>query len=110
MLGYYIRSCHVITCNMRETWGLFYLRNENIAHVMPHVTTCAITSCMHCVVPHAGKPANLIIRGAPGITYGCAIHAGQMILIKNNYLAFWHPKYENCKPECAEKDSHCHAQ
>ena len=25
-LGYYIRSCHVIMCNMRETWGLFYSR------------------------------------------------------------------------------------
>ena len=23
---------------------------------------------------------------------------------------FWHPEYEICKPECAGKDSHCHAQ
>ena len=27
-----------------------------------------------------------------------------------NHLKFWHPKYENCKPEHAKKDSHCHAQ
>ena len=26
MLGHYIRSCHVITCNTCKTWGLFYLR------------------------------------------------------------------------------------
>ena len=32
------------------------------------------------------------------------------ISIKINHFTFWHPKYENCKPECAEKDSHCHAQ
>ena len=24
MLGYYIRSCHVITCNTHEMWGLIY--------------------------------------------------------------------------------------
>ena len=32
------------------------------------------------------------------------------ISIKINHFTFWHPKYENCKPECAEKDSDCHAQ
>ena len=31
---------------------------------------------------HAGKPAILCIRGAPGITYGHAIHASQTIFIK----------------------------
>ena len=59
---------------------------------------------------HAGKPTTLIIHGAPGITYGCAIHAGRMTFIKINHLTFWHSKYEICKPERAEKDSHCHAQ
>ena len=34
-------------------------------------------------------------------------HFSQAIFIKNT---FWHPRYENCKPEHAEKDSHCHAQ
>ena len=33
-----------------------------------------------------------------------------MIFIKNNHLTFWLPKYGFCKPERAEKDSHCHAQ
>ena len=50
---------------------------------------------------HAGKPATLNIRGVPGFTYGHAVH---------NYLTLYLPKYENRKPECAEKDSHCHAQ
>ena len=59
---------------------------------------------------HAGKPATLCIYGMPEITYGHAVHASQMIFIKINCLTFWHPKYVNCKPECAEKDSHCHAQ
>ena len=37
---------------------------------------------------HAGKPATLIICGMPGITYGHAVRAGQMIFIKNNRLTF----------------------
>ena len=36
----------------------------------------------------AGKPAALIIRRAPGITYGCADHASQTIYIKINRLTF----------------------
>ena len=59
---------------------------------------------------HAGKPATLCIRGMPGITYGHSLCTSQMIFIKINYLTFWHPKYKICKPEHAEKDSHCHAQ
>ena len=59
---------------------------------------------------HAGKPATLCIHGMPGITYGCVICTSQTIFIKNNCLTFWHPKYGSYKPECAETDSHCHAQ
>ena len=59
---------------------------------------------------HTGKPAALIIHGAPEITYGRAVRAGQIISIKINHLTFYHPKYENSKPERAGKDSHCHAQ
>ena len=59
---------------------------------------------------HAGKLDTLIIHGALGFTYGCAIHAGRMIFIKINHLRFFHPEYKNCKPQHAEKDSHCHAQ
>ena len=55
---------------------------------------------------HAGKPAALYICGMPEITYGHAVHASQTIFIKINCLTFWHPKYKNCKPEHAEKDSH----
>ena len=59
---------------------------------------------------HAGKLDALIIRGAPEITYGDAVRASQTIFIKIILLTFYHPKYENCKPEHAGKDSHCHAQ
>ena len=54
--------------------------------------------------------ALLCIRGMPEITYGHAIQASQTIFIKINCLTFWNPKYENFKPEHAEKESHCHAQ
>ena len=26
-----------------------FVHNENSAYIMPHVTTCAVTSCAHCV-------------------------------------------------------------
>ena len=85
-----------------------FVHNENIAHVMPRDTACAMMSCTHraeCARRQAGHPC-----GAPGISYGYAICASQKIFIKINCLTFWHPKYEICKPECAGKDSHCHAQ
>ena len=56
---------------------------RNVAHVMPCVTAHAMMSCTH-----ASKLATLCIHGMPGITYGCAVHAGQMIFIKNNHLTF----------------------
>ena len=34
----------------------------------------------------------------------------KQIFIKINCLTFWHLKYKIYKPECAGKDSHCHAQ
>ena len=60
---------------------ILFARNENIAHVMPCVTACAVTSCTQ-----AGKPATLCICGAPGTTYGHAVCAGQTIFIKINHL------------------------
>ena len=38
---------------------ILFAHNENIAHVMPRVTTCAVTSCMHRVARacwQAGHP------------------------------------------------------
>ena len=39
--GHYNRSCHIITCNMHETWGLIYLYTMRTlptsCHVLPHV-------------------------------------------------------------------------
>ena len=57
---------------------MLFARNENIAHVMPRVTARALT----------GKPAALIIHGAPEITYGRAVRASRTIYIKNNCLTF----------------------
>ena len=37
---------------------------------------------------HPGKPAALIIHGAPEITYGCAIRASRTIYIKIDRLTF----------------------
>ena len=81
---------------------ILFARNENIDHVMPCDT------CMRGA--HAGKLAALIIRGAPKITYGRDVCASRTIFIKIIHLTFQHPKYKIRKPECAEKDSHCHAQ
>ena len=58
---------------------------------MPRVTARAVTSCAHRATRarrHAGKPAALIIRGAPEITYGRAVRASQTIYIKINRLTF----------------------
>ena len=111
ILGHYIRSCHIITCNMHETWGLFYSHTMRTlpmsCHVVLHVQWHHARIVWRM---HAGKQATLCIRGAPGITYGHAICASQMIFMKTNHLTFWHPKCGFCKPEHAEKDSHCHAQ
>ena len=49
-------------------------------------------------------------HGAPETTYGHAIHTSQTIFNKINHLTFLYPKYENCKSEHAENDSHCHEQ
>ena len=94
----------------RNVGPILFMHNENIAHIMPRVTAHAVMSCAHCAAMHTSKPTALIIRGAPGITYGCAVRASQTIYIKINCLTFQCPKYENRKPECAGKDSHCHAQ
>ena len=106
VLNYYIRSCHVITCNTHQTWGLIYSRAMRTLSIECHMV---VTSYVHWHV-HAGEPATLCIHGTPGITYGRAVHAGQMIFIQINCLTFQHPKSGFCKPECAKKDSHCHAQ
>ena len=47
---------------MQNVGPILFVHNENIAHVMPHVTACEVTSCAIC--------------GAPGITYGHAVCTG----------------------------------
>ena len=71
--------CHH-TQHVQNVGPNLFVHNENIAYIMPRVTTCAVMSCTHHT--HAGKLATLCICGTPGITYGHAIHASQMIFIK----------------------------
>ena len=60
--------CHHMQ-HARNVGPILFVRNENIAHVMPCVTAHAVIC--HAGIArhmHAGKLATLIIRGAPGIT------------------------------------------
>ena len=96
---------------MHQTWDLFYSRAMKTLPMSCHVSKHVHGRHMRIAWrAHASKPAALIIRGAPGITYGCTIRASQTIFIKINRLTFKCPKYKNRKPERAGKDSHCHAQ
>ena len=75
MLGYYIRSWHIVTCNMHKTWELIYLCTMRTLPMSCHVLRmCNDVMRALCSV-HPGMPATLCIRGVPGSTYGCAIHA-----------------------------------
>ena len=74
--------CHHMK-HAQNVGPILFMHNENIAHIMPRVTAHAVTSCAH-----AGKPAALIIRGTPRITYGRAMHTSQTIFIENNCLTF----------------------
>ena len=68
IIGYYIRSCHIITCTTCKTRGLIYSRAMRTlptsCHVVPHVQShhACITRRVH-----AGKPATLCICGMPGL-------------------------------------------
>ena len=42
--------------HMQNVGPILFMRNENIAHVMPRGTTCAVTSCVHHVGWQAGHP------------------------------------------------------
>ena len=64
-------------------WPNLFAHNENNAYVMPHVTTCAVMSCVHHTM-HGRRKAGHPIE----ITYGHAVHGSQMIFIKINCLTF----------------------
>ena len=76
---------------MRQNVGpILFARNENIAHVMPHVTACAVMSCTHRAARAARRQA-----GHPNYTWctrnylwTCAVCASQTIFIKINRLTF----------------------
>ena len=71
--------------HVQNVGPILFASNENIAYIMPH-GTARHARIMRCA--HAGKLATLCIRGAPGITYGCAICASQRISMKINCLTF----------------------
>ena len=45
-LFYYVMPRHHVQ-HAQNVGPILLKRNEKIAHVMPHVTACAVTSCMH---------------------------------------------------------------
>ena len=62
MLGYYIRPCHVIMCNMQKVGPNVFVCNENIAYVMPHGTEHAVMPCVHhavCACRQASHPMHM---------------------------------------------------
>ena len=82
--------CHHVQ-HAQNMGPILFAHNENISHVMQRATERAVTSCAHRAVHacrQAGKLAALIIRGAPGNTYGRAVCTSQTIYIKNNRLTF----------------------
>ena len=59
MIGHYNRSCHIITCNMHEMWGLIYSRRMRT--VLHHATCYCMCSdvmrasrsaCTQAIQPH----------------------------------------------------------
>ena len=54
-LLYYVVPCHHAQ-HARNAGPNLFACNENIAHVMPHGTAHAMTSCAHCVA-HAHRQA-----------------------------------------------------
>ena len=67
---------------------ILFAHNENIAHIMPCVTTCAVTSCAHRVAHARRQAGHPNYTWRPGITYGRAVHTSQTIFIKNNRCTF----------------------
>ena len=67
--------CH----HMQHTQNIgpnFFVCNENSAYVMPCVTACAVTSCVHCAT-HAGRQA-----GHPYVYVAC-----QKLLIQMPFMS-----------------------
>ena len=79
--------CHHVQ-QAQNVGPILFVHNENIAHVMPRVTAHAVMSCVRCTARTRRQASHPNHSGAPGITYGHAIHAGRRIFIKNNCLTF----------------------
>ena len=64
----------------RNVGPILFAHNENTAHVMPHVTARAVTSCMHCVA-HTRRQA-----GHPNYTWRARIYLWTCRLRKLNNI------------------------
>ena len=74
--------------HMRNVGPDLFTHNENSAYIMPSVTACAVTSCVHCAA-HARRQAGCpYINMVAEITYGHAMCTSRMIFIKNNRFTF----------------------
>ena len=84
--------------------------NENSAYVMPCVTTCAVTSCMHhgahacrqAGCPYENMVCQKLLMDMPFVP-------AKLYLIKLTASHF-STLNMNCKPEHAKNDFHCQAQ
>ena len=81
-----------------------FMCNENSAYVMPHVTTCAVMSCIHCVA-HTCRQAS-----HPNVNVVCQKLLMDMSFMPAELYLTKLTASHFSKPECAENDSHCHAQ
>ena len=74
--------------HMRNVGPDLFMHNENSAYIMPRVTACAVTLCVHCVAHARRQASRSYINVVAEITYGHAMCASQTIFIKNNRFTF----------------------
>ena len=86
--------CHHMQ-HARNVGPILFMCNENIALVMPCVTTCAVTSCVHCAV-HARRQAghSNYMWHTRNYLWMCRLCRPNDIFIITNHLTFYHPKYK----------------
>ena len=69
--------------HMQNVGPNLFMRNENIAYIMPHVAAHVVTSCAHCMV-HARRQA-----GHPYVNMACQKLLMDMHIFKKiNFLTF----------------------
>ena len=82
------------------------MHNENIAYIMPRVTTHAMTSSAHM---QASRPP-YVYMVCQELLMDMPFAQAKQYLSKLTASHFSTLNMDFCKLKCAEKDSHCHAQ